>query len=94
MKLNSILEIEEQNRDAIHWFKSGIFWRAYNQSAFLTVTHFRAFKTIKRFYKTLGREAIYVGFPDRILVDMVDQASNFGAQVKPSEQQITITSNT
>ncbi len=48
MDINKIREIESNNWDKIHWFKSGIFWRAYNVSAFLTVQKLRSFKVMHK----------------------------------------------
>ena len=48
MDIVKIKEIESGNSAEIHWFKSGIFWRAYNVSAYLTVCELRSFKVIHK----------------------------------------------
>ncbi len=45
-------------------FREGMFWRAYERSAFALVKQVHPFKPIKRAYKALGGgELVYVGFP-------------------------------
>lgn len=48
----------------IHLHREGIFFRAYELSAYywhrLVVPNFRLHK---RYYKTIGQEVVYLGFP-------------------------------
>lgn len=64
MSTQDIIDIEEQNEDSIFLYKEGIFWKAYQQSAFLVVTHFRPdFKIKIRDMKCVAQKVYSVGFP-------------------------------
>lgn len=63
----SIIEIigkETKNTDCIHLYKEGLFWKAYQQSAY-RINHlpFVEYKVIKKYVKAVGQEVISIGFP-------------------------------
>lgn len=78
MDINKIRQIESNNWDKIHWFKSGIFWRAYNVSAFLTVQKLRSFKVICKHFKKAKWDVAYLGFPDTVYASMLETLSTRG----------------
>ena len=67
MTIIEILKIESVNTGCINLFKEGIFWRIYQQSAYLFIKHIKDLKALKKFYKNVNREVVYAGFPDAIL---------------------------
>ena len=90
MKLEEILHREKNNPGAIYWYKSGIFWRAYDQSAYLTVHHVKAFKIIKRYFKNVGKEVIYLGFPDKSVEKLLSNVVEKEFEIRKEEHKITI----
>ena len=66
MKIKEILLLEEGNNSQVLLVKEGMFWRVYNQSAFLFTKHVKTLKLTKKFYKVVARKMIYGGFPDTI----------------------------
>ena len=64
MSIQEITDIEEKNEDCIFLYKEGIFWKAYQRSAFLTVTRFRPDFMVKvKYMKCVGMKVFSVGFP-------------------------------
>lgn len=59
MQVKDILALEIAKRGSIILLKEGLFWRAYNTSAFLFVHHFRPIKLIKKYVKTVGQEKTF-----------------------------------
>jgi hypothetical protein len=67
MSIQKIITIEDRNTGEIHLHKEGIFWKAYQQSAYLFTQEVKIFKTSKRIVKSLSREIISLGFPQNAL---------------------------
>ena len=61
MKLKEIIE-QEQN-GCLQLYKEGSFWRAYEQSAYYFVQYIKPYKALKRYFKVVSREVVYLGFP-------------------------------
>lgn len=60
-----ILALEAQNKDKIILLMEGMFWKAYERSAFQICSTMEKFQTSKRAVKKLGgEEIISIGFPD------------------------------
>lgn len=90
MEINKIREIESNNWDKIHWFKSGIFWRAYNVSAYLTVQELRSFKVIHKHFKKVKWDVAYLGFPDAVYTSMLETLATRGLAIKSDQADHTI----
>lgn len=61
--IKQIIEKERQNPGKIYLYKEGIFYRAYNRSAYLWVRHICEYEVKTRFVKTVGGNVFYIGFP-------------------------------
>jgi hypothetical protein len=75
MNCKEIVAAEDQAEGSILLIREGMFWRAYERSAFALVKQVHPLKALKRAYKSLdGRELVYVGFPisseERMLKDV------------------------
>ena len=44
-------------------FREGNFMKAYDESAFMFVTHFKAYQVNRSFVKTVGQDVYSLGFP-------------------------------
>lgn len=62
-----ILVEEAKLVDRIILYKEGIFWKAYQYSAYRVLKRQPTFKVKKRFIKTVDCEVISLGFPDKTL---------------------------
>ena len=45
--LQEILKTESENTDKIHFYREGVFYKAYEKSAYLFVTHVKPFMVKK-----------------------------------------------
>lgn len=64
MSIKEIVEAEKSNTSKIYLYREGLFFRAYEVSAFALCSFVHPFKVIKRQLKVLnGDEVVYVGFP-------------------------------
>ena len=72
MTSKDFIRAEAENTDRIILYREGLFWKAYERSAFAVCMQVRPFKPTKRSLKTLGGgELISIGFlsstEDRVL---------------------------
>ena len=59
MSISEILKKEATNIGDIILFKDGIFWRAYERSAYLFTTHVKPYQLTKRYFKNVGCEVVF-----------------------------------
>ncbi len=64
MGIKDILELERENANII-LHKEGLFIRAYEYSAYLFTKHLSIFNIIKKYYKNVKQEVVYLGFPQK-----------------------------
>jgi hypothetical protein len=67
MSIQEITTQEDCNTGEIHLHKEGVFWKAYQQSAYLFTQEVKAFNTSKRLVKSVGRVVVSLGFPQNAL---------------------------
>jgi hypothetical protein len=67
MKIKEILEIESNNGGVINLFLEGIFWKVYEQSAYLFSANVEAFAINKKMIKNVQKEIVSLGFPETSL---------------------------
>ena len=60
MKITNILKIEQENINSIFLHKEGIFWRAYEHSAYLFTLFIKEYQITKKFYKNVKQELVYL----------------------------------
>jgi len=75
MTSRELIAAEANNTDRIALYREGLFWKAYERSAYALCTQVRAFKPTRKILKTLaGGDIVSVGFPaiaaDRILAGL------------------------
>jgi hypothetical protein len=62
LEIKKIYE-REQSNDRIILYKEGIFWKAYEVSAYLFVHHIKPYDARVRYYKNIKFDVMYMGFP-------------------------------
>ncbi len=62
-QLSYILQMESENKNEIRLYSEGLFYKAYEYSAYLFVKHIAAFRVKKRLVKSLKTEMVSIGFP-------------------------------
>lgn len=88
MKIKDILQQEENNTENILLYKEGMFWRAYEKSAYLFITFVKEFKITKRYFRNVNTEIVYLGFPANSLNSILKIVGN--KTVAKQEKLITI----
>ncbi|PIQ27593.1 MAG: hypothetical protein COW63_15585 [Bacteroidetes bacterium CG18_big_fil_WC_8_21_14_2_50_41_14] len=88
MKIEDIL-IKEDNQN-IHLHKEGLFWRAYEYSAFAFVKEIKKYNAKKKFIKKVNSEIVFIGFPESTLGNILDLCKQKGYAVNKNEHLITI----
>lgn len=63
MLLSEILELERNNTHRIYLHLEGMFWKAYQCSAYLFLLHYKNYKVTKKFVKSIRQEVVSLGFP-------------------------------
>lgn len=85
MTLQEIIAAENCNTDRIYLYPEGVFWKAYERSAFAFVKRISRYKITKRFVKYLDAEIVSLGFPDtsraKVLGDRPAQCGPSGVLV-------------
>lgn len=71
MGISEILESEVEN-SLIKLHKEGLFWRAYEQSAFLFINNIKEYNVTKKYYKNVKQELVYLGFPQNSQAQIED----------------------
>lgn len=65
--ISEILALESQSDSQIHLYREGIFWKAYQQSAYQILQQRNRFKVSKKHVKAVGQQIVSIGFPDSTL---------------------------
>lgn len=63
MKIADIYNIETGNDSQILLFQEGLFYRAYERSALRFIENVADFHVLKRTYKVINHDMVFVGFP-------------------------------
>lgn len=90
MTQKEIIDIEQDNTGYINLYLEGTFYKAYEQSAFAFCTRIKAYNVLRKESKTLGRDILYVGFPQTTL-DKVLSSQMF---VRIDEKTVRVTLST
>lgn len=68
MTIKEIYEEEQNNSQSIIFHKEGLFWRAYERSAYAVIATIREFKATYKQYKVIqNRYLVYIGIPEKTL---------------------------
>lgn len=79
--IQEIIDKEHANTHHIYFYREGVFYKAYEHSAYLFITNIKAFQTKKRFVKSISQEIVSIGFPTNSLksyfsVDKIKEEGN------------------
>ncbi len=88
MKIKDVLKIEQKNTNSIFLHKEGLFWRAYERSAYLFTLYIKVYQITKKFYKNVNSEVVYLGFPNNSLNQILQTVNE--KNIQKNEKQIII----
>ena len=66
MKIADIYNTEQNNNNSIYLHKEGLFLRAYEVSAYLFCKNIKKYSVIKKHYKIINKDIVYIGFPSTV----------------------------
>jgi len=87
MGIANVLQLEKDNTGII-LHKEGLFWRAYEISAYLFVKNIKQYSVKKKYYKNVNKEIVYLGFPQISLNNVLQIIES--KNIEKSEKQIII----
>lgn len=67
--LVEILSKEQENGRTIYFYREGVFYKAYEQSAYLFVKYVKPFLVKKKHIKSVNQNIVSVGFPTKSLIN-------------------------
>jgi len=88
MKIEDILKTEDNQSIFLH--NEGLFWRAYEYSAYAFVKSIKQYNTKKKFIKIVNSEIVFIGFPGSTLSNILDLCKQNGFAANQSNSLITI----
>ena len=66
------LQLETVNAGVVHLWLEGMFWKAYERSAYIFCRRVNDYKPYKKWIKAVGGEVVAIGFPTKAFDRMVD----------------------
>ena len=63
MTYKEIILREASNTNLIYLYKEGLFWKAYEKSAYLFVNSIASYKAKSKYVKAVKQDIIYIGLP-------------------------------
>jgi hypothetical protein len=72
MTIPEIASRETVNTNRVYLYKEGSFWKAYEFSAYLFITHVKTYQTKIKFYQNVGMQIVSIGFPDIALPQLLE----------------------
>lgn len=91
MRVEDIVNVEQNNQGIINLFRDKLFWRAWNRSAYLFSKCIMEYRVRHRTFKYIGKELIFLGFPDMTLdkIKSISFAKQYSVSIL-NESHITI----
>ena len=63
MTIEDIIKAETGNNNTVILFREGIFWKAYEKSAYAFCKYIKSFMVKKRYIRSINDEIVSIGFP-------------------------------
>ncbi len=88
MLLKEKLSKETGNR--IHFYREGMFWKLYNQSAFNFSQRVKQYLLKKKYIKEMKSWIVTMGFPDVVLKENLERLQEYTLSVDVSEKVVEV----
>ncbi len=88
MLLKEKLSRETGNR--IHFYREGMFWKLYNQSAFNFSQRVKQYLLKKKYVKEVKSWIVTMGFPDVVLKENLERLQEYTLSVSVSEKVVEV----
>jgi len=90
MKIKEVIQLENGNTRCCYLIPDGIFWRAYEKSAFWFVKNLKPYLITKKHFKGINADVAFLGFPDTVLHEILALVEANGYLVNKQEKMVTI----
>ena len=88
MRISDIINKENSNTGQIILHREGLFWSAYEQSAYLFAKHVRKYQVVRKHFKNVEKDIVYLGFPHSAKEDVLK--SIISTDIQSDEKQVNI----
>lgn len=85
--IKDIIEREKTNTGKIFLYKEGIFYKAYERSAYAWIRNVCEYEVKRRYVKTIGCEIVYIGFPTNIVSQRL---SDYSYSIEDNKVEINL----
>jgi hypothetical protein len=92
MKISEIILLEQENV-CITLHKEGVFWKAYELSAYRFVQSVKAYNVKCKYYKNIKQDVVYIGFPSSSFDSVSKICMDHGYKIEYLESTISISNN-
>ncbi len=89
MGIKDILQLEKENTQIL-LIKEGLFWKAYERSAYMFIKHIKTYRLTKKFYKNVKQEVVYLGFPQNSISNIKSICKEKKLELQIENNQIII----
>ena len=73
MTIKNILLTEESNQNSIYLYREGIFYKAYERSAYSFINNIKNYTPTKKYIKIVKSEVASIGFPCAVFDKLVQK---------------------
>ncbi len=73
MTIKEITEYEKENINTIRLYKEGIFYKAYEKSAYAFIMQIHPYSVKAKYFKMIGEAVVSIGFPASALNKFTDK---------------------
>lgn len=89
MTHKEIIQREADNTSLIYLYKEGLFWKAFEKSAYLFVNSIASYKAKSKYVKAVKQDIIYIGLPPVSL----ERTKEKYTVIRSDDKEITIKPN-
>ncbi|MDR0982704.1 MAG: hypothetical protein LBM07_05630 [Culturomica sp.] len=81
-------KIDSEKPSSLNLYKEGMFWKAYNYSAYNFSRLVKVYVVKKKYVKEMKSEVVSVGFPDKMLKEFVFRMQELCGNLDVSETEV------
>ncbi|MDE6878854.1 MAG: hypothetical protein K2P54_07100 [Odoribacter sp.] len=83
-------KLSRETGNQIHFYREGMFWKLYNQSAFNFSQRVKQYLLKKKYIKEVKSWIVTMGFPDVVLKENLERLREYTLSVNVSEKVVEV----
>lgn len=83
-------KLSRETGNQIHFYREGMFWKLYNQSAFNFSQRVKQYLLKKKYVKELKQPIVTMGFPDVVLKENLERLKEYTLSVSVSDKVVEV----